>query len=64
MKKVGTKAPVAVRLSVKMIREGAKGSLSDGLAMELAHLLEIFSTADAYEGLSTLGRKRPEFKGC
>ncbi|MBD3869447.1 MAG: enoyl-CoA hydratase/isomerase family protein, partial [Acidobacteria bacterium] len=64
VKKVGTKAPVAVRLSVKMIREGAKGSLSDGLAMELAHLLEIFSTADAYEGLSTLGRKRPEFKGC
>jgi enoyl-CoA hydratase/3-hydroxyacyl-CoA dehydrogenase len=63
VKKVGTKAPVAVRLSTKMIREGAKGSLADGLAMELAHLTEIFSTADAYEGLSTMGRKRPEFKG-
>ena len=63
VKKVGDKAPVAVRLSTKMIREGAKGSLKAGLAMELAHLTEIFSTADAYEGLSTLGRKRPEFKG-
>ncbi len=63
VKKVGAKAPVAVRLSSKMIREGAQGSLEDGLAMELAHLVEIFSTEDAYEGLSTLGRKRPEFKG-
>jgi enoyl-CoA hydratase/3-hydroxyacyl-CoA dehydrogenase len=63
VKKVGAKAPVAIRLSAKMIREGAKGSLKDGLAMELAHLVEIFSTEDAYEGLSTLGRKRPEFKG-
>ena len=63
VKKVGTKAPVAVRLSAKMIRKGANGSLQDGLAMELAHLVEIFSTEDAYEGLSTLGRKRPEFKG-
>ena len=25
--------------------------------MELAHLPEIFATEDAYEGLSTLGRK-------
>jgi len=29
----------------------------------LDHLSEIFSTEDAYEGLSSLGRRRPEFKG-
>ena len=27
-------------------------------------LNEIFSTADALEGLSAMGRKRPEFKGA
>ena len=27
--------------------------LDEGLALELAHLREIFSTKDAYEGLST-----------
>ena len=31
--------------------------------MELSFLDEIFSTKDAYEGLSSLGRKRPEFIG-
>jgi len=63
VKKVGIKAPLAVRLSAQLIREGVDKPLEEGLAMELAHLKEIFSTADAYEGLSTLGRKRPEFKG-
>jgi enoyl-CoA hydratase/carnithine racemase len=63
VKKVGAKAPLAVRLSAELIREGADKPLEEGLAMELAHLKEIFSTEDAYEGLSTLGRKRPEFKG-
>jgi hypothetical protein len=31
--------------------------------MELAHLDEIFATQDAYEGLSSLGVRRPEFHG-
>jgi hypothetical protein len=31
--------------------------------MELSHLEEIFGTQDAYEGLSSLGRKRPAFHG-
>jgi hypothetical protein len=31
--------------------------------LELSRLGEIFGTADALEGLSSMGRKRPEFKG-
>ena len=63
MKRVGTKAPIALRLAGKLIESGSKEPLEAGLAMELAHLEEIFSTKDAYEGLSTLGKKAPVFEG-
>jgi enoyl-CoA hydratase/3-hydroxyacyl-CoA dehydrogenase len=63
MKRVGFKAPIALRLAGKLIESGSKVSLDEGLAMELAHLEEIFSTKDAYEGLSTLGKKTPAFTG-
>jgi enoyl-CoA hydratase/3-hydroxyacyl-CoA dehydrogenase len=61
--KVRHKAPVASRIADRLIREGAKASLEEGLAMELSHLDEIFATEDALEGLSSLGRKRPVFQG-
>ncbi|MDH3591650.1 MAG: 3-hydroxyacyl-CoA dehydrogenase/enoyl-CoA hydratase family protein [Planctomycetota bacterium] len=61
--KVGQKAPLALRLAEKLIGEGARGSIAEGCKLELAHLREIFLTKDAYEGLSSLGRRRPEFKG-
>jgi len=63
MKRVGFKAPIALRLAGKLIESGASLPLADGLAMELAHLEEIFSTKDALEGLSTLGKKAPVFQG-
>jgi enoyl-CoA hydratase/3-hydroxyacyl-CoA dehydrogenase len=63
MKRVGFKAPIALRLAGKLIESGANVPLEEGLAMELAHLNEIFSTKDAYEGLSTLGKKSPVFEG-
>lgn len=63
MKRVGFKAPIALRLAGKLIESGAKVTLAEGLAMELSHLDEIFSTKDAYEGLSTLGKKAPVFAG-
>lgn len=63
MKRVSFKAPIALRLAGKLIESGAAVSLEEGLAMELAHLTEIFSTKDAYEGLSTLGKKTPVFEG-
>ncbi len=63
MKRVGFKAPIALRLAGKLIESGAAVSLEEGLAMELTHLTEIFSTKDAYEGLSTLGKRAPVFEG-
>jgi enoyl-CoA hydratase/3-hydroxyacyl-CoA dehydrogenase len=61
--KVRHKAPIATRIADQLIRDGADKELEEGLAMELSHLEEIFGTQDAYEGLSSLGRKRPAFHG-
>ncbi len=63
MKRVAKKAPIAVRLARKLIEQGMDMSLDDALQLELDHLVEIFSTRDAYEGLSRIGRAPPEFKG-
>ncbi len=63
MKRVGFKAPIALRLAGKLIESGSKVTLEEGLEMELSHLVEIFSTKDALEGLSTLGKKAPVFEG-
>ena len=54
----------ALKLAEKLIDEGSKVSLDEGLKLELAHLNQIFSTKDAYEGLSTLGKKKPEWVGA
>lgn len=62
--KVKWKAPLATRVADRLIREGAGLSLADGLQMELAHIDEIMRSKDAYEGLSSLGKKKPEFKGA
>ena len=62
-KRIGFKAPIALRIASQLIDQGAGKSIEQGLAMELSHLEEIFSTADAYEGLSSLGKRRPVFKG-
>ena len=62
--RVRHKAPVACRLADRMIREGAAKGIDAGLAMELAHLKDIFATADAYEGLTALlDGRRPKFQG-
>jgi enoyl-CoA hydratase/3-hydroxyacyl-CoA dehydrogenase len=58
------KAPVALRLADRLVREGASLTLQEGLNRELAALEEIFRTSDAYEGLKALTeRRRPGFKG-
>jgi enoyl-CoA hydratase/3-hydroxyacyl-CoA dehydrogenase len=61
--KVRHKAPIATRIADRLIREGASEDLNVALEMEFSHLDEIFATRDAYEGLKSLGVKRPEFQG-
>jgi enoyl-CoA hydratase/3-hydroxyacyl-CoA dehydrogenase len=63
VRRVASKAPIALRLAGELIDRGADVSLEEGLAMELGHLEEIFSTRDAYEGLSSLGHRAPVFEG-
>jgi enoyl-CoA hydratase / 3-hydroxyacyl-CoA dehydrogenase len=63
-KNISRKAPIALRLAQKLIDEGGGVGLDEGLQMELDHLIEIFSTKDAYEGLSSVvERRRPKFTG-
>jgi len=63
LKSVGFKAPLALKISNEIIDAQAGRPMADAVAIELGRLAEIFSSADALEGLSALGRKRPEFKG-
>jgi len=63
VKRVAAKAPTALRLAERLIEDGADLSLEEGLKLELDHLVEVFGTRDAYEGLSTLGKARPVFEG-
>jgi len=62
-KRVGFKAPIALRIASDLIDQGSGKPIEQGVALELARLEEVFSTADAYEGLSSLGKRRPVFKG-
>jgi len=58
-----TKAPLALKAVNDIIDQQNTQSMSEAIETELGRLMEIFSTADAYEGLSTSGRGRPKFKG-
>jgi len=61
---VGFKAPLALKVANEIVDQQKGKSMSEAVEIELGRLQEIFSTADALEGLSSLGRKRPEFKGA
>ncbi len=62
-KRLGYKAPIALRIASQLIEEGFQTSLEEGIQKELDHLEEIFSTEDALEGLSSVGKRRAHFKG-
>ncbi|MCK5261554.1 MAG: enoyl-CoA hydratase/isomerase family protein, partial [Thermoplasmatales archaeon] len=63
-KTISYKAPLAIKLANKIIDEGSRLDLNEGLEVELSHLSKIFSTQDALEGLnSVVKRRRPTFKG-
>lgn len=63
LKIVGYKAPLALQLADEIIDAQQGKPMAEAVEIELGRLAEIFSTEDALEGLSSLGRKRPEFKG-
>jgi enoyl-CoA hydratase/3-hydroxyacyl-CoA dehydrogenase len=63
VKIIGKKAPIALKLVSDIIDQQVDKSVSEAVNIEMTYLNQIFSTADALEGLSTMGRKKPEFKG-
>jgi enoyl-CoA hydratase/3-hydroxyacyl-CoA dehydrogenase len=63
VKRIGAKAPIALRLAAELVDQSVNVPIEQGLELELSHLEEIFASQDAYEGLSSLGRKPPVFKG-
>lgn len=64
LKTISFKAPLALKISAEIIDQQVGKSMTDAVEIELGNLSRIFATADALEGLSTAGRKRPEFKGA
>lgn len=64
LKILGYKAPLAVRIADEIIDQQAHLSMEEAVEAELNRLEEIFSTADALEGLSSsMERRRPTFQG-
>lgn len=62
-KMISRKAPIALRLANQIVDDGYELPLKEAVKEELAHLEEIFSTADALTGLKSLGKERPTFEG-
>jgi enoyl-CoA hydratase/3-hydroxyacyl-CoA dehydrogenase len=62
-KKIGYKAPLALKMADEIIDRQVGKPIAAAVEIELARLKEIFATADALEGLTSLGRKRTEYKG-
>jgi enoyl-CoA hydratase / 3-hydroxyacyl-CoA dehydrogenase len=63
VKTCSLKAPLALKLASEIIDQQVSLSMEEAVEVELGRLEEIFSTEDAMEGLSTVGRKRPVYKG-
>ena len=60
---ISSKAPLALRLANEIVDTGYEMPLSEAVKQELVHLNEIFSTADALTGLTSVGKARPTFEG-
>ncbi|MFB3909988.1 MAG: 3-hydroxyacyl-CoA dehydrogenase/enoyl-CoA hydratase family protein [Candidatus Eisenbacteria bacterium] len=57
------KAPIALRIADQLLLGNAMRSRDDGLRAELDRLEEVFATRDAYEGLTSLGVRKPVYEG-
>jgi enoyl-CoA hydratase/3-hydroxyacyl-CoA dehydrogenase len=63
VKTLSYKAPLALRIADEIVDRQMGRPMREAVEIELGRLQDIFSTADALEGLSSVGRRRPEFKG-
>ena len=63
LKSVSRKAPIAMKLANDLIDAQQKVSILEAIELELKELHYIFSTEDALAGLSSAGRKPPQYQG-
>jgi enoyl-CoA hydratase/3-hydroxyacyl-CoA dehydrogenase len=63
VKKIKSKAPLALKAANDIMDRQTGQPMTEAIEIELAGLGEIFATEDALAGLSSLGRRRPEYKG-
>jgi len=63
LKALKHKAPLALLAASEIIDGQVRVSIEEGIALELGRMQEMFLTADAFEGISSAGKKHPEFKG-
>lgn len=63
LKVIGYKAPLALKLANEIMDMQKNKPIPEAVEIELERLAEIFASDDALEGLSSMGRRRPEFKG-
>ena len=64
LRRVRANAPIALGLAEWLIDEGMKRPPAEAMRLVLDRLRELFSTRDAYEGLSAQGKRQPVFQGC
>ena len=62
-KQISFKAPLAIQTANRVMDEGEKLPLEKALDLESAASLNLFRTADALEGLESVGKRRPKFLG-
>jgi enoyl-CoA hydratase/3-hydroxyacyl-CoA dehydrogenase len=60
---LGSKSLVALKMADEIMNKQANMSIPEAIECELGVLNRLFSTHDAFEGLSTVGRRKPVFKG-
>src|SRR5271154_4999939 len=64
LKKIGSNAPIAVRLALEATNKGAETSLAEGLLLEASYFGLCAATEDKKEGTSAFLEKRaPNFQG-
>lgn len=63
LKILGYKSPIALRMANEIMDEQSGLSIKDAVEYELSKLNTLFSTKDAFEGLSSAGHRRPVFTG-
>ncbi|MDI6725623.1 MAG: 3-hydroxyacyl-CoA dehydrogenase NAD-binding domain-containing protein [Smithellaceae bacterium] len=63
LKMLGNKAPLALKLANRIMDKQSRLSMDEGIEMELNNLKVIFATDDALQGLASLGRGKPQFRG-